>query len=109
MKKEIPVPAIVGIVVVVIAVLGFFIFRQVAPEPVSKVEPKETSNRMLQGRSQMGGAGSRPPEGNQNRMMQGQGQMQGQSQMQNRNQMGGGGYQPPQGQGQTAPPPGPQQ
>ena len=53
MKKEVALPAIIGIAVVVIGIVGYFLFRATAPAPMSEPDPKVMRDRMMQGRGQM--------------------------------------------------------
>lgn len=53
MKKEVSLPAIIGIAVVVIGIVGYFLFRATAPDPVSTPDPKMMRDRMMQGRGRM--------------------------------------------------------
>lgn len=68
MNKEIPDAAIVGIILAVVAALGFFIYRSTEPAPVTRVDPKVMRDRMMQARGSMGG-GARPPQAGRARMM----------------------------------------
>jgi hypothetical protein len=78
MKKDVPLPAIIGAGVVVLAVLGYFVYRTSAPAPLSTPDPKVMRERMMQ--RDRGVAGPAP---------------QGQSQMMRDRQMRGMASPPP--------------
>jgi hypothetical protein len=65
MKKEISPAVIVAVLAVLVAVLGFFGYRAMNPEPVQGMDPNEFKKRMgdYQKANSMGGGGRPAPPG----------------------------------------------